>query len=126
MGFDEGSPVIMTSGGYRVRSKSEQLWGDSFARMGVPHVYEPKLYLKGKGWIRPDFVGLNVRQRKEIWVEHLGMMDSISYSDDNVMKLHMYERNGFILGDDLLITMETRRSPLERKSIETLITKHFL
>ena len=126
MGFDEMDPIILTSEGYRVRSKSEQLWADSFKRFNVPHVFEPKLYLKGKGWVRPDFVGLNVRLRKEIWVEHMGMMDMLSYSEENVRKLHLYERNGYVLGDNLLITMETRRSPLEAKSIEAMITKHFL
>jgi len=126
MGFDDNDPEILTAEGYRVRSKSEQLWADSFDRLNVPHVFEPKLYLKGKGWVRPDFVGLNVRERKEIWVEHFGMMDSLSYANDNVFKLHIYERNGFVLGDDLLITLETRKFPLEVKSVEELIRKHFL
>lgn len=126
MGFDEMDPIILTSEGYRVRSKSEQLWADSFKRFNVPHVFEPRLYLKGKGWVRPDFVGLNVRERKEIWVEHFGMMDSLSYANDNFFKLHIYERNGFVLGDDLLITLETRKFPLEVKSVEELIRKHFL
>ena len=126
MGFDENAPEILTSEGYRVRSKSEQLWADTLERFGVPHYFEPRLYLKGKGWVRPDFVGLNVRLRKEIWIEHLGMMDSLSYSEDNVQKVHIYERNGYVLGDDLLVTMETRRSPLEARSLEALISKHFL
>ena len=126
MGFSENDPVILTSEGYRVRSKSEQLWADTFERFGVPHVFEPMVYLEGRGWVRPDFGALNVRSRKEIYVEHFGMMDSTSYSEDNVKKLHDYERNGFVLGDDLLITMETRRSPLEVRSIEALIKKHFL
>ena len=126
LGFDENDPVILTTEGYRVRSKSEQLWADTFERFGVPHVFEPKLYLKGHGWARPDFVGLNVRERKEIWVEHLGMMDEIGYSNKNVSKIHDYERNGFILGDNLLITLETKRYPPEAKAIENLIKKHFL
>lgn len=126
MGFAENDPVILTTEGYRVRSKSEQLWADTMERLGVPHYFEPRLYLKGKGWVRPDFVGLNVRLRKEIWIEHLGMMDSLGYAEDNVLKVHIYERNGFILGDNLIITLETRRSPLDAKSIEALIKKHFL
>ena len=126
MGFSENDPVILTSEGYRVRSKSEQLWADTFERFGVPHVFEPLVYLEGHGWVRPDFGALNVRSRKEIYVEHFGIMDSASYFEDNVKKLHDYERNGFVLGDNLLITMETRRSPLEVRSIEALIKKHFL
>ena len=126
MGFDENDPVILTAEGYRVRSKSEQLWADLMEEAGVPHVFEPMLYLEGHGWTRPDFVGLNVRKRKEIHIEHMGMMDDPSYADRNVNKLHDYERNGFVLGDDLLITMETKKYPPERKSIEALIKKHFL
>lgn len=126
MGFDENDPEILTKEGYRVRSKSEQLWADSFFGLEVPHVFEPKLFLKGHGWVRPDFVGLNVRLRKEIWVEHLGMMDDPAYSDKNVKKVHGYERNGFILGDTLLISIETKKHPLEAKAIEELIKKHFL
>lgn len=126
MGFDENDPVILTQEGYRVRSKSEQLWADTFYRMGVPYYFEPMLYLKGRGWVRPDFVGLNVRTRREKYVEHLGMMDDIGYSNKNVSKVHDYERNGFVLGEDLLITMETRRHPPEARTIENLIRKHFL
>ncbi len=126
MGFDDSDPVILTAGGYRVRSKSEQMWADAFEEFGVPHYFEPLLYLEGRGWVRPDFAGLNVRRRKEIIVEHFGMMDVFSYSDTNVQKLHDYERNGFVLGDDLLITMETKKYPPDRKSIEELIQKHFL
>ena len=126
MGFTDSDPVIITAGGYRVRSKSEQMWADAFEEFGVPHYFEPLLYLEGHGWVRPDFAGLNVRRRKEIIVEHFGMMDVFSYSDTNVQKLHDYERNGFVLGDDLLITMETKKYPPDRRSIEGLIKKHFL
>ena len=93
---------------------------------GVPHVFEPQIYLEGHGWIRPDFAGLNVRKRKEIVIEHFGMMDDPAYAEKNVDKLHDYERNGFVLGDDLLITMETKKFAPERKSIEELIKRHFL
>ena len=126
MVFGEADPVILTAEGYRVRSKSEQLWADLMEDAGVPHVFEPQIYLEGHGWIRPDFAGLNVRKRKEIVIEHFGMMDDPAYAEKNVDKLHDYERNGFVLGDDLLITMETKKFVPERKSIEELIKRHFL
>ncbi len=126
MGFSEEDPVILTSEGYRVRSKSEQLWADLMEDAGIPHVFEPQIYLEGRGWVRPDFAGFNVRKRKEIIIEHFGMMDDPAYAEKNVDKLHDYERNGFVLGDDLLITMETKKFPLERKVIEELIKRHFL
>ena len=126
MGFGEDDPVILTREGYRVRSKSEQLWADLMEDAGVPHVFEPQIYLEGRSWVRPDFAGLNVRKRKEIIIEHFGMMDDPAYAEKNVDKLHDYERNGFVLGDDLLITMETKKFAPERKSIEDLIKRHFL
>ena len=126
MGFDESDPVILTAQNYRVRSKSEQLWADAFDRLGVPHYFEPLVFLEGHGWVRPDFVGLNVRLRKEIHVKHFGIMDDPAYSEKNVGKLHDYERKGFILGEDLIITMETKKHPLEVKTIERLIEAHFL
>lgn len=126
MGFSDDDPVILTTEGYRVRSKSEQLWADLMEEAGVPHLFEPLVYLEGRGWVRPDFIGLNVRKRKEIIIEHFGMMDDPGYANKNVDKLHEYERNGFVLGDDLLITMETKKFAPDRQSIEELIKTHFI
>lgn len=126
MGFGDDDPVILTTEGYRVRSKSEQLWADLMEEAGVPHLFEPLVYLEGRGWVRPDFIGLNVRKRKEIIIEHFGMMDDPGYANKNVDKLHEYERNGFVLGDDLLISMETKKFAPDRQSIEELIKTHFI
>lgn len=126
MAFDENDPIIESLKGLRVRSKSERLWADSFDKYGVPFLFEPPLYLEGIGWVRPDFVGLNVKMRKEIYVENLGMMDDAGYAEDNVKKIRGYEASGLYLGDRLLITMETRRNPVNTRTVEDLIKKYFL
>ncbi|MBR6473566.1 MAG: hypothetical protein IKS99_07595 [Firmicutes bacterium] len=126
MGFKEGDPLIYSMDGIRVRSKSEQLWADSLKRLDVPYVYEPMILLEGHGWARPDFGCLNVRKRKTVFVEHLGMMDDPSYAEEAVRKIHDYENNGLILGDDFLITMETRLLPLDPRSIDELVKRHLL
>ena len=126
MGFAPESPVILTSEDERVRSKSEQLYANTLIRLGIPKVYEPLLFLKGRGWVRPDFAMLNVRERREVYGEHFGMMDDPQYARDAVEKLRDYERSGFVLGYDLIITMETRKYPLEEKKLEQLLKHHLL
>lgn len=46
-------------------------------------------------------------------LEHLGMMDKISYSENAMQKIDMYEKNGILLGDGLIITHETSGNPLD-------------
>lgn len=56
--FQEGTPVIMTERGERVRSKSEKILADYFYRNGILYKYECPLYLKYFGTIYPDFTFL--------------------------------------------------------------------
>ncbi len=126
MGFSPNSPVILTLEEERVRSKSEQLYANTLIRLGIPKVYEPLLFLKGRGWVRPDFAMLNVRERREVYGEHFGMMDDPLYAERAIEKLRDYERSGFVLGYDLIITMESKRYPLEDKKLEALFKKLLL
>ena len=71
--FDEDSPVLLTSDGRRVRSKSELIIAEVLISMGIPFRYEyPKTI--GKILVHPDFTCLNVRTRKEFIWEHFGMV----------------------------------------------------
>ena len=67
-------PVYLTEKGERVRSKSEVILANKFYTMGIPYKYEHPLLLQSGEVIYPDFTGLNVRERKVIYTEHLGMM----------------------------------------------------
>ena len=126
MGFSDDAPLILSRNGLRVRSKSERLWADCLDKFSIPFKYEPPLYLEGEGWVRPDFFALNVRLRKGIYIENLGMMDYASYSEDNVRKIQAYAENGLFPGDGLIITMETLRHPINPGTIEDLIRKFLL
>ena len=126
MGFDESDPEIMTEAGHRVRSLAEQLWADTMFRKKVPYFFEPVLELKGRGKVRPDFAALNVRKRKELYVEHLGMMDDPAYLENNMLKLRDYERSGYVLGVNFLYTLGTKKHPLQLKTVESLIESHLL
>ena len=73
----------------------------------------------------PDFTVLNIRTGKKYILEHLGMMDKISYCERAMQKIDMYEKNGILLGDGLIITHETSGNPLDINVLERY-TERFL
>ena len=124
-GFDEDSPELYTEKEERVRSKSELIIADLLNKEGVPYRYEYPIYLKGIGQIYPDFTVLNVKKRKELYWEHLGMMDDPSYAEKALKKITIYEQNGIFPGEDLILTYETRKNPMNQKVIMLMI-QHYL
>lgn len=125
-GFDENMPEYYSLKGERVRSKSEVIIADMLYQMGIPYRYEYPLYLKGLGEIHPDFTVLNVRERKEIYWEHFGMMDEAEYSEGAVRKINSYMQNGYFEGDKTIYTYETRKSPLNQRLIKKMIERSLL
>ncbi len=110
--------VFATDRGEMVRSKSEKILADIFFRHELDYVYEPELVL-GKGIkVFPDFAILNRNTGKTIIWEHLGLIDSGDYATKNLKKISMYEKNGYILGNNLIISTESNDSPLDIKLIE--------
>ncbi|MBO4637585.1 MAG: hypothetical protein J5685_10610 [Clostridiales bacterium] len=118
--FKEGIPEYYTQKGERVRSKSEQLIADHLAAKGIPYKYECPLKLK-KGTVHPDFTILRVSDRKEIYLEHNGMMDKEDYASDKIQLINDYSKSGHVLGDDLFITQETSSVPLDVRMLDRLI-----
>ncbi|MCD8231746.1 MAG: hypothetical protein LUD14_08015 [Clostridiales bacterium] len=122
--FAEGTAVIYTNRGERVRSKSEKIIADTLIQKAISYRYEAPVTLRGLGTVYPDFTILNVRKRKEIFWEHLGMMDQKDYCERALRKIEMYQRNGIILGKNLIITYETSQHPLETQMIERNIEEY--
>ena len=122
---DVGS--FYSNNGVRVRSKSEALIANMLEHFRVPYKYEYPLKLDGLGMVRPDFVCLNVARRKEIVWEHFGMMDNVAYANKNIQKLGIYEQNGFLAGDNMIMTFETSQCPLNsnvvRMKIENMLVE---
>ena len=114
-----------TEQGEYVRSKSEKILADTFYKMQVPYRYEAQLNLGLGRNVYPDFTCLNVRKRKTIYWEHLGLLDMDAYANKNHEKLALYEQNGILLGDTLMISFETAECPLNttvlRKKIEAIL-----
>jgi len=124
-GFPINCPELYTAKGERVRSKSEVIIADTLYREGVPYRYEYPLYLEGSGIIHPDFTVLNVSSRKEMYLEHLGMMDDPEYAERALQRIENYENNNIWLGERLIITYETSRKPLNQKQIMKVIQHYF-
>ena len=124
-GFDINIPEFYTAKGERVRSKSELIIADLLNKEEIPYRYEASVYLKGWGLVYPDFTVLNVKKRQEFYWEHLGMMDDSSYAEKALQKISMYEQNGIFPGEKLIITYETRKSPLNQKQLANII-EHYM
>lgn len=128
--FAEDAPVLTTSRGERVRSKSEVIIADTLARLGIPYRYEFPLKLKKNKsqciLVHPDFTCLNVRLRREFLWEHLGMMDSPDYAHAAILKMTMYRDNGYFEGERLILSMEASDNPLSPQDVEILAREFLL
>ncbi len=116
---------ILTEKGESVKSKSEKIIADKLNMMNIPYCYEVPLFLKGVGYVRPDFKVLNIATRKEYYWEHYGMMDNKEYMNKALKKRNSYFNNNFIIGDNLIETFETQNCPLDTRCVEKII-KTFL
>ena len=118
--FPEKGKYITDKGEY-VRSKSEKILADMFYKHNVPYQYEPAIKIKPGKTLYPDFVLLNVKERKTYYWEHLGLAAEEDYASKNLEKINTYDKNGIVVGENLLISMETEFSSLDIKQIEQKI-----
>lgn len=123
-GFREDAPEYYTNKGERVRSKTEILIGNALQKHQIPYHYEKPIKLHNYGIIHPDFTVLNVRKRKVMYWEHLGMMDDAEYCEHALDRIDAYERNDIFPGDRLILTHETQQKPMNSKMIEKMIEKY--
>lgn len=122
----EGTSTLLTERGEEVRSKSEKILADKFYSCGIPYRYEYPVNLKGYGIVYPDFTLLNVKERKEIYFEHFGLMDNPEYCQKAIQKLETYAKNGIHIGKNLLVTFETNQKPLDMNIVEQTLKEFIL
>ena len=122
--FKEDSPEIYTLKGERVRSKSEMMIADTLNKMGIPYRYEYPVWLKGCGQVYTDFTVLLVKERMEKRWEHFGRMDEPDYANKTVNKINHYANNGIYIGEQLIVTFETKNHPLTQREIERTIKQY--
>ena len=127
---EEDTREYYTSKGERVRSKSEKIIADELYRNGIPYKYElPIDFVDNRGRefnVYPDFTALNKRTGDKWIIEHFGLMDYPEYYDNAMLKLDTYERNGYLLGENLLIFHETDRMPLNIKVMQKYIETYLV
>ena len=100
--------VFTTAKGENVRSKSEVIIADTLARLDIPYIYEKPFYYDDGNSFKPDFTVLNVKRRKEIIIEHFGMIGSEDYMDSFFWKMKKFGKMGILQGDNLLMTFEDK------------------
>lgn len=120
MDFSPDYPEYYTRQNLRVRSKSEVIIADILDEVGIPFLYEKPLRLK-TGTVHPDFTLLNIKTRKELYWEHLGMMDDVDYRNNAFFKLRNYEANGLYPYESIIWTFETGKYPLNTKEIRKMV-----
>ncbi len=117
-----GEPMVMTARGDCVRSKSEAIIANLLHANGLAYLYEKPLYLDNKYYaVFPDFTILRLRDMKEIYWEHFGMMDDPDYLNSALKKISDYISNGMIPGKDLVCTFESSQIPLSSEDVRIII-----
>lgn len=109
-----------TAGGIIVRSKSEAIIGTRLEERKAIFHAEPEVIL-GRRRVYPDFEALNMKRRKVMYLEHLGMIDDEDYVFRNLEKLQDYAKYGIILGDNLFITYESENRPLQIRDVDAVL-----
>ena len=124
--FDPNKQSYITERGERVRSKSEQLIANLLYHLGIPYRYEYPITVieDGRKKIkRPDFMILDVKHRKEFFLEHLGMMGDEDYVKRNLEKMKVYEENGLYEGQGMYYTFESDSVPIDLPAVKAKILR---
>lgn len=110
-----------TNKGEHVRSKSEEIIADWLNLKNIPYKYELACQLKNGKILFPDFTLLDIKNRREIYWEHLGRMSEPAYAEKNIRKIEEYERNGLVPGKNLILTFETNQKILDSRLFKDIV-----
>ena len=119
----------VTRRGERVRSKSEKIIADELDRNGIPYKYEKPLLLQVDNQLKefhPDFTAMNITTGEIKYIEHLGMMDNPNYYNNVLSKLDVYERNGLMIGRDIMLLHESAYRPLNMRVLQDYIQEFLM
>ena len=100
----------------KVRSKSEVMIADSLYDAGILFHYEEWINLSGEASY-PDFFIPITFSEKYCW-EHFGAMDNEKYYNRTRGKILNYMDHQWLLGDNMIVTYETKKNPLSEETVE--------
>ena len=107
-----------------VRSKSEVLIANALFSKQIPFRYEACLQL-GSHTVYPDFTIRHPVTKKIYYWEHLGMMGEEDYLDNALTKIRRYCRNNIYPDGNLILTYESRQTPLDSELVLHIIEHYF-
>ncbi len=117
----DADKCFVTKRGERVRSKSEKIIADRLADAGIPYRYEAPLRLKRNLLVYPDFTILIPATRRQVYFEHLGMVDKADYADSAARKMNSFAEAGLIMGKDVFFTFETNAHPISEAALNGVV-----
>ena len=127
--FDPRYHIHETDSGELVRSKSEQIILNTlYAYPLVVHYEEEFLYKNGVPGINrcyPDFTIILPDGSRIIW-EHLGRLDDPEYCRRVAIKLNLYQQNGYVIGKNLILTMDDDRGNISSALVIDAIEHYIL
>ncbi len=119
--YFEGEKKQDTNRGDKVRSKFEAMIANILFSEGIPYRYECPIILGGHK-IFPDFTLLDVRNNRELYWEHFGMIDDPIYAANAVKRISAYTvANGMAAGNGLIVTAEASDMPFSIESIREMV-----
>ena len=125
--FDEKRHIHETVCGLMVRSKSEVIVTNALASYGIPFSYEKDFprYEDDPHPMEPDFTFELPDGKMKLW-EHMGMLNVKEYCDHNAYKLYWYQKLGFHIGRNLIITQDDAGGNCSSPYIDKMIREHLL
>ncbi len=109
--------------GQMMRSKSEVFIAMALSSHDIPYRYECAIDLNGYRRY-PDFMIKRPVDGKIIIWEHFGLWDDAEYRADALSKLDQYTRAGYIPGENLIFTFETKESQFSPAMAEDVINMY--
>ncbi len=127
--FDSRYHIHETDSGEMVRSKSEQIIMNTlYTYPLVVHYEEEFLYKTGVPGINrcyPDFTIILPDGSRIIW-EHLGRLDDPEYCRRTAVKLNLYQQNGYVIGKNLILTMDDDKGNISSALVIDAIEHYIL
>ena len=108
-----------------LRSKAEVIIYNMLLFYNIPFRYEVKTMYIGEDNVKeiryPDFI-FKLANGRELHWEHFGMLSDDWYFDNNFCKkMKLYHRNGITLGDNLIVTCDTKDNTINTQMIDLII-----
>ena len=124
MNYPDQLKVTTVVPGLLVRSKSE---ADIISRLeyyGIPYHYEELLIINNATFAM-DFTCLALSSEQKMYWDHRGMLDNQKYIQKTLSCDEIYLNAGIVPWVNLIVTTETKNSPLDIQWVDTII-QHYL